>query len=105
MLYLVIITVSCESAITIFTFYWALWLHSMAKVENDRALPYELIFSSFVTTSMIGHYAYQLGNGAYGYGSDFMLQSVLLVGTTAFILGSVAHTPTIAFVVSLVIGV
>ena len=58
---LVFVAVSslCETAILVFSFYWAPWMDMIAS-EKDQRLPYEVVFSSFVLASMLGNYLFQL---------------------------------------------
>ena len=100
--YLIVITVCMESSTLIFTFYWALWLYYLVKVENGHMIPYELIFSSFIAMSMLGNYLYQLCGSVYNYGSEVMFQTVLVVCTGGFVLGAVALTPGMAYFAALV---
>lgn len=101
-----LISTLCESAITIFTFYWAPWITSMVS-EEGQVVPYEVVFSALVATSMLGNYFYQiyapagLGLGLGGADSTFQ---ALLIGTSAcFFLGSIFQTPLFAFFISIAV--
>jgi hypothetical protein len=88
--------VASESAIMVFTFYWAPWLFGLVSPEVGRGLPYEIIYSSFIVASMLGSYLHQLA------GSEGLLQTLLVVAAGAFFLGAVFQTSSLAFLVSLV---
>lgn len=90
----------CEAAITVFTYYWAPWLTQMAREESHR-VPYEIIFSAYISSSMLGNYIYQLFSTAVG--PDNALQAILFCSAAAFFLGSVFQTPMMAFGVSLIV--
>lgn len=103
------ITSLCESAITIFTYYWAPWMVSLTS-ESGHALPFEIIFASFVVASLLGTYLTQLfvsSPGAPvtqggGIPADTAFQGLLVTAAAAFFLGSVFQTPTMSYLVSLV---
>ena len=58
-MYIVAISSCYESSITIFTFYWAPLLTSLtvySDQDENKIIPYELIYSSMVISTMIGKY-------------------------------------------------
>jgi hypothetical protein len=100
------ITSLCESAITIFTYYWAPWMVSLTS-ELGHALPFEIIFASFVVASLLGTYMTQLfvsspGTQSSGVPADTAFQGLLVTAAAAFFLGSVFQTPIMSYLVSLV---
>jgi hypothetical protein len=59
----------------IFTFYWAPWITSFV-IEESKAIPYEIIFSTYISSSMLGNYLYQLI--APQWGNDALFQAVMV---------------------------
>lgn len=94
------ICIFSESAILIFTFYWAPWIYSMV-VEEDHVVPYEIIFSSLVSASMLGNYLHQMYSSALG--AETIFQGVLLATSASFFLGSIFQTPLFAFFICIAI--
>jgi hypothetical protein len=88
----------CEAAITVFTYYWAPWLTMIAR-EESHSIPYEIIFSAYISSSMLGNYLYQLFSTTVG--AENALQAILFGSAAAFFLGSVFQTPMMSFGVSL----
>eukprot|EP00597_Dinobryon_sp_UTEXLB2267_P005347 CAMPEP_0170062026 /NCGR_PEP_ID=MMETSP0019_2-20121128/3397_1 /TAXON_ID=98059 /ORGANISM="Dinobryon sp., Strain UTEXLB2267" /LENGTH=345 /DNA_ID=CAMNT_0010268051 /DNA_START=358 /DNA_END=1395 /DNA_ORIENTATION=+ len=109
MLLLVLVSSLCESSITIFSYYWAPWMATLVQSEEDsQALPYEVIFSSFIVASMLGNYLFQLHSaptaaspGGGGPGGAF--QAILLGSSVSYFLGAVFQTPLLAFAISIVV--
>lgn len=99
---LALLAVSClsESAILIFTFYWAPWLGAMVD-EEDQRLPYEILFSCFIMASMLGNYLFQLYARPLFGSVEATFQALLLASSAAFFLGSMFQTPLFAFGVSI----
>ena len=91
------ISMLCESAVTIFTFYWAPWMSTMAGGE-DNAIPFEIVFSTLITASMLGNYLHQSYSATVGPESAF--QGVLVGTAASFFLGAIFQTPLFAFVIS-----
>jgi hypothetical protein len=113
MFLLVVISSLCETSIIIFTFYWAPWLTDLST-EEDRHLPYEILFATFVATSMIGNYLFQIfvsgkgqqqsqGNGSGGMGVEQIFQILLICSSASYFLGAVASTRLVAFIMSLIV--
>jgi hypothetical protein len=103
MLLLLIVSSLCETSIIIFTFYWAPWLTDLSKEENKH-LPYEIIFSSFVISSMFGNYLFQIFVAKQNLiGVDQIFQILLISSSTAYFLGATSSTPIVAYLVSLVV--
>lgn len=104
-LLVLIISSLCESAIMIFTFYWAPWLTLMI-IEEYHTVPYEIVFATYITASMLGNYIYQMYAGSVGL--DQSLQIILFTTGASFFLGAIFQTPLMAFAIStgiqLVIG-
>ena len=99
----------CEASITIFTFYWAPWITFMV-VEESRTVPYPVVFATYIAASMLGNYLYQMhaapsgGHGIAGAANvDGVFQAILFASSTAFFLGAVFQTPTMAFGISIVV--
>lgn len=90
----------CEASVTIFTFYWAPWITSLV-IEEDRIIPYEIIYSSYVIALMVGNYLYQLYGAKLGFDSIF--QGVLIGSSVSYFLGAIFQTPSIAFCISIVV--
>lgn len=103
---LMAISALCESTITIFTFYWAPWITSMV-IEESHSVPYPLVFATYIATSMLGNYLYQMVSAqrqaVHGAGADGTFQEILFCSTAAFFLGAVFQTPTMAFGVSIIV--
>jgi hypothetical protein len=102
------ITSLCEASITIFTFYWAPWITFMV-VEESRTVPYPITFATYIAASMLGNYLYQMHSAHGGHGVagaanvDGIFQAILFASSTAYFLGSVFQTPTMAFGISVVV--
>lgn len=101
----IVLVSSCsEASITIFTFYWAPWLASVViPTLGSLALetfPFPLIFSTYIASSMVGAYMYQLFIGQLGNHAIFQL--VLVGSTVCYFLGSIVQTPVLVFSISLV---
>jgi len=95
-----LISTLCESAIVIFTFYWAPWITSMVS-EEGQTVPYEIVYSALVAASMLGNYLHQIYSSGSGIGSAENTFQAVLVGTSAcFFLGAIFQTPTFAFFIS-----
>ena len=98
----------CESSITIFTFYWAPWITFMV-VEESHTVPYPIVFATYIAASMLGNYLYQMSSEKGGTGSvgaanvDSIFQALLFVSSTAFFLGAVFQTPSLAFFISIIV--
>jgi hypothetical protein len=106
---LLLISSLCESSILIFTFYWAPWLTDLFR-EEDHHLSYEMIFSCFVATSMLGNYCFQIffnnktsGTGVTGGGIDNVFQGVLIASSACYFLGAIVSSAVIAFFIALLI--
>ena len=103
---LMAISALCESTITIFTFYWAPWITSMV-IEESHSVPYPLVFATYIATSMLGNYLYQMVSAqrqaVHGAGADGTFQEILFCSTAAFFLGAVFQTPTMAFGISIIV--
>jgi len=100
-----LISTLCESAIVIFTFYWAPWLASMVS-EEDQVVPYEVVYSALVSASMLGNYLYQVYGGAGGVGgaeASSTFQAVLIATSACFSLGAIFQTPVFAFFISVAV--
>lgn len=100
MLLLVVITSLCETSITIFTFYWAPWMSTLAS-EEDHHLPYEIIFSSFIVASMLGSYLFQMYSSTPGASVEQAFQAILIGSSVAFFLGASYGASGTAFIVSI----
>jgi hypothetical protein len=97
------ISALCESSITIFTFYWAPWITSMV-VEESHTVPYPIVFATYIAASMSGNYVYQMySTGGAATNVDSIFQAILFASSTAFFLGAVFQTPTMAFGISIVV--
>lgn len=114
------ISICSEASITIFTFYWAPWITNTAVAAASssgdwtglHSIPYEIIYSSFVSMSMLGNYIYQLFHakinnstgGVVGLtSSDGFFQAILILSSVSFFLGAITQTPIMIYVISLVI--
>ena len=103
-LYVLGIGATFESAVTIFTFYWAPWLTNMVIVRDqldNRLIPYELIYSSIVVATLLGNYL----NGMYGpsFGTEISFQAVLVASSLLFFLSATMYSVLFSFVVALLI--
>ena len=99
----VAISALCETAIVVFTFYWAPWLTSILGEEDDR-IPYELIFATFVSCSMLGNYLFQmLLASSLSHPVETIFQGVLVVTSVSYFLGALFQTSFFAYMVSLVV--
>ena len=96
------ITMLCESGITIFTFYWAPWIATMVA-EDDNPIPYEIVFSTLITASMLGNYLHQMYGVSVGGENSF--QGVLVGCAACFFLGSIFQTPLLTFLISIAVQV
>ena len=98
------ISALCESSITIFTFYWAPWITSMVA-EEAHTVPYPIVFATYIAASMSGNYLYQMytTGGAAGAHVNSIFQAILFASSTAFFLGAIFQTPTMAFGISIVV--
>jgi len=97
-MYILGISAAFESAITIFTFYWAPWMTGTVVVreqEENRLVPYELVYASMVVVTMLGNYVY----GMYGptIGPDLSFQIVLISTCMVFFVGGLMFSPVLAF--------
>lgn len=99
---LVLISSLCETSIVIFAFYWAPWITAMLD-DEDRAIPYEVIFSTMVASSMAGNYLFQVLSGSQGISLENIFQGVLLASSAFYFLGAMFQTPLFAFLVSLLV--
>jgi hypothetical protein len=99
---ILIISTLAESAIIIFTFYWAPWITSMV-VEEDHVVPYEIVFSALVSASMLGNYLHQVYSSSMPGESTF--QGVLVATSACFFLGAIFQTPLFAFAISVAVQV
>jgi hypothetical protein len=101
----VAISTLCETAILIFSFYWAPWM-SLIAAESEQHLPYEIIFSSFVLASMLGNYLFQMyakGSGALLGSTENTFQALLVVSSGAYLLGAVFQTAGFALLCSVLV--
>lgn len=99
---LLLISSLCEAGVTIFTFYWAPWMTSMAA-EETHSVPYEIVFATFTTAAMVGNYLHQLYALQPGTDPALAMQGILSASAAAFFLGSVFQTPMMAFFISVII--
>ncbi len=112
---LIIISSFVETSITIFTFYWAPWITSIV-VEEGQHLPYEILFSCLIVTSMLGNYLFQLYSmnafasssssvnvSGTGSNTDNAFQAILITSSVSFFLGAIFQTAFMAFLSSIVI--
>ena len=102
MVLLMLISTLCETSIIIFTYYWAPWITSVL-VEESKTVPYEIVYSCYISASMLGNYVYQLVISQWG--NDMVFQMILVGSSAAFFLGSVFQTPVMVFVISLFVQV
>lgn len=105
LLFLLIVSSLCETSITIFTFYWAPWFTSMTTEKSEAtAVPYEILFSTFVCCCMLGNYIYTMFLASQQFGGiDSILQYVLIGSSVAYFLGAILQTPFFAYFVSLAV--
>ncbi len=88
-----------------FTFYWAVWLFTLAIEENGNrnySLPYEIIFATFISVSMIGTYVTQWMVSEYKLNREILLQASLIGSAGALGCGSMIQTSSLAFFMCLV---
>jgi hypothetical protein len=97
------LTALAEAGIVIFVFYWAPWLQKVVKEEvgMDSSLPYEVVYSTYISGSMIGTYLVQLYSQHVGMESIF--QGILLGTSVFFFIGSSVSTPSLVLLISVVI--
>jgi len=103
-MYILGISAAFESSITIFTFYWAPWLTGtvvMKDQEENKLVPYELVYASMVVATMLGNYVY----GMYGpsIGPELSFQIVLISTCLVFFTSALMFSPLPAFLAALVI--
>lgn len=100
----VLVTVSalCETSIAIFTFYWAPWISAMAS-EEDKRIPFELIFATFVMASLVGNYLFQMYAHSLLGGTESAFQALMVAASTAYFLGAIFQTPLMAFISALAV--
>ena len=97
-MYILGISSAFESAITIFTFYWAPWMSSLVVMKDQtesRMVPYELIYASMVMATMMGNYIY--GMHAPTIGPELSFQVVLICCSVTFFLAATVYTPLLAY--------
>merc|ERR1711871_622012 len=92
------ISALCESAISIFTYYWAPWITSVL-IEESRTVPYEIVFATYISASMLGNYGYQLLVPMWG--NDTVLQMILVGSSGAYFLGGGFQTASMVFMISI----
>ena len=98
------ISAAFESAITIFTFYWAPWITGaivVADQQEDRIAPCEMVYATMVVATMLGNYVY----GMYGasVGTELTFQIVLVCTGILFMLGALVSSPLLAFLIAIFI--
>ena len=98
--YFILISALAESSFTVFSYYWAQLITSTVK-EDAEDIPYALIFSAYVCTSMIGAYIHNLF--ASKIGVDIFFQGVLSGLVASFSLASMVQTPMVVFLSSLAV--
>ena len=96
--YFLVVSAAAETALTVFSYYWAQILASVVRDEQVR-LPYALVFSAFVCASMVGAYLHSLL--AARTGADTFFQAILSGLVAAFSLASMVQTPMVVFLSSL----
>ena len=102
MLYILGISSTFESAITIFTFYWAPWMSSIVihgDQSESRLVPYELVYASMVAATMLGNYMY--GMYAPTIGPELTFQVVLICCSVAFFVAATMYPPLLALLVAI----
>jgi hypothetical protein len=105
MLMLIAVSSLFESAILIFSFYWAPW---MDTIEFDRGqhVPYEIAFACFILASMLGNYLFQMygkSSTFFGGGIEATFQAVVVVSSVAYMLGALFQTPGFALLVAVTV--
>ena len=95
--YFLAVSALAETALTVFSYFWAQLLSSVVSDERAR-LPFALIFSAYVCASMVG--AYSHGMLVSRVGSDSSFQAVLSGLVAAFSLAGMVQTPIVIFVSS-----
>ena len=98
--YFILISAFSETAFTVFTYYWAMLITSIASM-NAYNMPYALIFSSYICTSMIGAYLHSIYSAKFG--PDLFFQGVLSGLVASFSLASTVQTTLVYFISSLAI--
>ena len=99
---LIMISSLCETSIIVFTFYWAPWIATMLD-EEDRQVPFEIIFSTLVAASMVGNYLFQILTSNSGFSTEQIFQAILISSSVFYFLGAIFQTPLFAFLVSLAV--
>lgn len=113
MLLFLLISSMAEASITIFTFYWAPWITSIV-IEENHHLPYEILFSCLIVTSMLGNYLFQLftiennnainsNNANSNNNLDMAFQAILVTSSVSYFLGAIFQTSFMAFLISIVV--
>jgi hypothetical protein len=92
----------CESAVTVITYYWAPWLYGLVSAEVGRDLPYEIIYSTFISAAMLGNYGYQMWTSGSASNGTEIFQILLIVAAGSCFLGCILKTASIAFISALV---
>ena len=78
-------------------------------VEESHTVPYPIVFATYIAASMLGNYLYQMSSEKGGTGSvgaanvDGIFQAILFASSTAFFLGAVFQTPSMAFGISIIV--
>ena len=110
MQYILGIAIAFESAITIFTFYWAPWLASTVsnsvfsmeeEVEDPAAVPFETIYATMVAATLLGNYLFGLYAAAVG--PELTFQIVLLGSSAVFLVSCTFFSPMFVVVASVVL--
>jgi MFS family permease len=101
MLFVVLISVCSEASIIIFSFYWAPWLE-ISYSNITSTLPYILIYSTLMMSSMLGNYLYTLLSST-NYGSENIFQIILTTSTAASAIGAIMQSPQLVLFASVLI--
>jgi hypothetical protein len=96
----ILISGFAETAFTIFAYHWAQLVASLIR-EEGLGVPYALVFSAYVCTSMVGAYLHSLF--AVKLGTEIFFQGVLSGLVASFSLASMVQTPMVVFLASLLV--
>lgn len=73
------------------------------SMTSAAAIPFVLIYATFVMSTMLGNYIYTLTVSKYG--NDLIFQMMLMVNAASFFLASIMTSPQTVFIASIVIQI
>jgi MFS transporter, MFS domain-containing protein family, molybdate-anion transporter len=103
---LLLLSALFETAICVFSFYWAPWVASVLLAESSapQTIPFEILFSSLIVASLLGNYMYQLLT-ARGTSLDAIFGGLLLASSISYGLGSMLNTTAVMLPLAVLVHV